>query len=132
MTTQDKQSGLYTGEDPAKQEVKVWHEHDCKGNHRVAGEGTAGHPASYDHPAFAIVGGRTFVAFTEYYKGTIRAEMCWRVFELTEVGGSKDEPSAYDLFQPDQVCPWVGEPDPGNSCPLEQCPQRSWRGHENG
>jgi len=102
--------------------MKLAHEYDCIGNHRITIDNEHGEPSLYEHPAFMMKDGKWYMALTPYYEGSIDHEMCQGVFELTGVGEDVEDAIAYNLFSEDGPCPWIKRGQPCNI--TTKCPQR--------
>jgi len=97
------------------------HQYDCKGNHRIVDEDTIGEPAIYECPAFMEKDGKSYMAVTPYYEGSLPSVE--GVFELTRTGRDSPKVQAYNLFSPGESCPHLDGPLLAGNC-LTSCPQK--------
>lgn len=106
--------------------MDIKHQYDCTGNHRIIIDGEPGEPSMYEHAAFAKdKEGNWYMAITEYYEGTVPHEMCQGVFKLTSAGEEAKDAVAYNMYRPDEKCPWLDKPDEERACSVGVCPQKA-------
>ena len=75
---------------------------DCSGNFRIASNGKVGEPAFYEGVATLEVEGQTYVAFTQYYEGTVPETE--KVFKLTPTDTTVEDTPVCNLFRPEESC----------------------------